>query len=109
MRILILKNGIWGCMEAKGYWKEITLKKVTPRWDLSWFVKWISSLFLITSMVMTSSFAYLYPMNLIVASVGTLGWFWVGMLWSDRSLIILNIIATLIYWQGIGLWYINSQ
>ena len=40
-------------------------KKVTPRYDLSWYIKWTGSIFLIVAMMMTS--ANIFPMNLYVA------------------------------------------
>ena len=43
-------------------------KKVTPRYDLSWYIKWTGSLFLIVAMMMTS--ANVFPLNLYVALVG---------------------------------------
>ena len=30
-------------------------KKVTPKYDLSWYVKWFSSLIILTGMVLTSA------------------------------------------------------
>ena len=89
-------------------WKKYTIEKVTPRFDRTWYIKWIASLLILIATA-ARSVGTVPHIDLWFGLFGTLGWFWVGMLWSDRSLIILNIIATLIYWQGIGLWYINSQ
>ena len=38
------------------------IKKITPRYDLSWYIKWTGSLFLIVAMMMTS--ANVFPLNL---------------------------------------------
>src|SRR6056300_2078004 len=74
-------------------------KKVTPRYDLSWYIKWASSLLLIVAMVMTST--NIYPWNLYPAIVGMVGWLIVGLLWHDRALIVLNAISMAIYAMGI--------
>ena len=53
-------------------------KKVTPRGDLSWYIKWASSITLIIAMLFTS--ANMFPINLYVANLGFIGWLIVGML-----------------------------
>ena len=74
-------------------------KKVTPKGDLSWYIKWISSLILLTGMVLTS--LDITPYNLYLHLTGVIGWFIVGMLWHDRSLIVLNAVAAAIFTLGI--------
>ena len=74
-------------------------KKVTPRYDLSWYIKWASSIILIVAMLFTS--ANMFPMNLYIANLGFVGWLIVGMLWHDRSLIVLNAVSLAIYSLGI--------
>jgi len=74
-------------------------KKVTPRGDLSWYIKWASSITLIFAMLFTS--ANMFPINLYIANIGFVGWLIVGMLWHDRSLIVLNAVSLAIYSLGI--------
>jgi len=74
-------------------------KKVTPRGDLSWYIKWASSITLIFAMLFTS--ANMFPVNLYIANIGFIGWLIVGMLWHDRSLIVLNAVSLAIYSLGI--------
>ena len=74
-------------------------KKITPKGDLSWYIKWIGSMFLIVAMMMTS--ANIFPMNLYVALVGMVAWLVVGILWHDRALIVLNAVSVAIYGVGI--------
>ena len=39
----------------------------------------------------------LFPLaDLILSFTGCLGWLWVGLLWRDRALIILNSVAVVI-------------
>jgi len=74
-------------------------KKITPKGDLSWYIKWTGSVFLIVAMMMTS--VNIFPLNLYVALVGMTGWLIVGILWHDRALIVLNAVSVSIYGLGI--------
>ena len=78
-------------------------KKVTPRHDLSWYIKWFSSITLIIAMMFTA--VELFPLNLFIANVGFIGWFVVGMLWHDRALVFINGIAVFIFATGIARFY----
>ena len=78
-------------------------KKVTPRGDLSWYIKWVSSFVIIIAMLFTS--ANMFPINLWIANIGFIGWTIVGMLWHDRALIVLNSISLAIYTLGIFNFY----
>ena len=74
-------------------------KKITPRGDLSWYIKWFSSVTLIIAMMFTA--VEMFPLNLFIANIGFIGWLCVGMLWHDRALIVLNAISVAIYLTGI--------
>ena len=77
------------------------IESVTPKGDLSWYIKWVASLFIIGGMMMTSLDVSLFPINLFFHLIGVTGWFVVGMLWHDRSLIVVNGIAMTIFMMGI--------
>ena len=81
-------------------------KKVTPKGDLSWYIKWISSVFIIIGMALTS--ANIFPMNIIIHGIGVTGWLVVGMLWHDRALIFLNAVAIFVYATGLLNHYYGS-
>ena len=74
-------------------------KKVTPKGDMSWYIKWVSSLFILIAMAMTS--ADIFPQNLMFHLLGVSGWLVVGMLWHDRALIFLNGVAIFMFSSGI--------
>ena len=74
-------------------------KKVTPKGDLSWYLKWASSVFIIIAMALTS--ANLYPINIVFHLIGVTGWLVVGMLWHDRALIFLNGVAIFVFASGL--------
>jgi len=81
-------------------------KKITPKGDLSWYIKWVSSVFIIMGMALTS--ANIFPMNIIVHGIGVTGWLIVGMLWHDRALIFLNAVAIFVYATGLLNHYYGS-
>ena len=78
-------------------------KKVTPKGDLSWYVKWTASLLILLAVVYRSIGLHEYDMWFSI--FGTAGWFWVGMLWHDRALIFINGIAVFIFASGIARFY----
>ena len=81
-------------------------KKITPKGDLSWYIKWVSSIFIIIGMALTS--ANLFPINIIIHGIGVTGWLVVGMLWHDRALIFLNAVAIFVYVTGLLNHYYGS-
>lgn len=83
------------------------IKKITPRGDLSWYIKWFSSFIILTGMVLTS--ANVMPYNLFFHLVGVIGWGIVGMLWHDRALIFINGVATFIFLSGIIGYYFGGN
>jgi len=83
-------------------------KSATPKQDLSWYVKWISSVFVLTAVMMRSAtadspemIANLRLADQILSLIGCLGWTWVGMLWKDRALIVLNAIIVFALASGL--------
>ncbi len=78
-------------------------KKITPKGDLSWYVKWISSVLIIIAMALTS--ANIYPTNIWFHMIGVTGWLVVGMLWHDRALIFLNGVAIFVFASGLLNYY----
>ena len=71
-------------------------KKITPKGDLSWYVKWVSVMFILIA-TSARSVGTIPHIDLWFGLIGTVGWLWVGMLWHDRALIFLNaVLVTLI-------------
>jgi len=72
-------------------------KKITPKGDLSWYIKWVS---VVLILVATSARATgtIPDIDLWFGLFGTIGWLTVGYLWHDRALILLNgVLVTLIF------------
>jgi len=72
----------------------------TPKQDVSWYIKWFASIVLLIAMsVRASQFS---PMlDIILSLIGVTGWFFVGLLWHDRSLIVLNGASAVILLTGL--------
>ena len=71
-------------------------KKVTPKYDLSWYVKWLSSVLILTAVCFRAAGGF-HMFDLYFSFAGTIGWLWVGILWHDRALFMLNgALATLL-------------
>jgi len=81
-------------------------KKITPKGDLSWYIKWVSSIFIIVGMALTS--ANIFPLNIYIHGIGVTGWLIVGMLWHDRALVFLNGVAIFVYATGLLNHYYGS-
>ena len=67
-------------------------KSATPKGDISWYIKWISSSIIICAMSLRG-IEGMQRYDLILSILGVAGWLWVGMLWKDRALIILNAVG----------------
>ena len=64
-------------------------------------IKWISSLLIIVSMILTAS--NIYPANIIIALPATLGWIYLSYyVFKDMSLTLMNSVALTIYMLGIA-------
>ena len=50
----------------------------------------------------------LYPYNLFITIIGEVGWFIVALIWNDRALIVVTVIATFVYTSGIISWLIKG-
>jgi hypothetical protein len=79
-------------------------KKITPKGDLSWYVKWLSVLLILIATTARAS-GTMPHIDLWFVLVGTMGWFWVGMLWHDRSLIVLNAVLVTLIGMGLMKFY----
>ena len=62
-------------------------------------VKWISSIIIIISMILTS--ANIYPLNIFLALPATIGWIYVSFQWKDKAMISMNFVALTIYILGV--------
>lgn len=78
----------------------MTVNKVTPCGDLSWYIKWIASAFILAA-IMIRAADYSHFLDLALGFVGMSLWGVVGFMWHDRSLIILNGISAALLAVGL--------
>lgn len=64
-------------------------KSATPKFDLSWYVKWIASSSILMGMSIRGVDGFEF-WDLLFSIIGVGGWLWVGLLWKDRALVMLN-------------------
>ena len=67
-------------------------KSKTPKYDFSWYLKWIASIFILIAMSMRGLEEYLY-WDMMFSMIGLILWLWVSFLWRDRALILLNAVG----------------
>tara|TARA_A100001011_G_scaffold47821_1_gene45255 strand:+ start:217 stop:513 length:297 start_codon:yes stop_codon:yes gene_type:complete len=75
-------------------------KSATPKGDMSWYVKWISSSIIICAMSIRGMEGLQF-IDLILSIIGVAGWLWVGLIWKDRALIILNAVGLFLLFKNI--------
>ena len=79
--------------------------KVTPLHDLTWYVKWVSTLLVIVAVVCRSLELHLY--DLVFSLLGVIGWTFVGLRWHDRALTLLNTVLGVLLILGIGKYFVQ--
>ena len=75
-------------------------ESVTPKYTLDWYVKWVSSVFILISIAFRAANGY-ELWDLGFGTVGVIGWLWVSILWRDRALILLNGVSLMMLVIGI--------
>jgi hypothetical protein len=61
--------------------------------NFDWYLKWVASIFVMSSLIMRSAGAEYRLYDLILGTVGVLLWTWVSIIWRDRALIMLNAVS----------------
>jgi len=65
--------------------------KAVPVEQLAFVIKWVASIFQIIGYGATAFGAT--PWNIYFFLVGLLGWFLVGVLWKDRAIMLIHVVA----------------
>ena len=81
------------------------LNKQTPTHTIDWYVKWVASVIIIISVILTSN--NIYPLNLFFYAAGLSGWFIVALLWNDRALLIINTVSLALLLNGLVSYYVK--
>ena len=81
------------------------LNKQTPTHTIDWYIKWVASIIIIISVILTSN--NIYPLNLFFYSAGLSGWFIVALLWNDRALLEVNAVSLALLLNGLISYYVK--
>lgn len=84
------------------------IKRVTPKGDLSWYIKWIASAFLLSAVMCRSIEEVPKVYDVILSFAGTSGWAIVGFLWHDRAILSLNAVLTFILGTSILRYFVGG-
>ena len=71
-------------------------KSATPKQVVSWYIKWIASVFILSSMSIRG-IEGLQMYDLVLSLIGVTGWMIVGILWRDRALMLLNGVGIALF------------
>lgn len=74
--------------------------KVTPYRDLSWYIKWIGTVFILAAISVRASM-WSSELDLIFSLTGAILWLVVGLMWHDRAIIVINAVATVLLSVGL--------
>ena len=82
-------------------------KSVTPKGDITWYVKWISSIIVLGAIaIRASGVAELQWLDILLSLIGAVGWLFVSVKWNDRALILLNSVITVMLSIGLlRVWF----
>jgi len=76
-------------------------KSATPKYTIDWYIKWVSSFFILTSIALRAAEADYKLYDLSFGIIGIFGWTVVSFMWRDRALIMLNVVSLLMLIVGL--------
>lgn len=80
----------------------IQIDSVTPKYDITWYVKWAASIIVLIGItIRASGVSQLQWLDIVCSWIGAVGWFYVGFKWNDRALMVLNAVIGIILFAGI--------
>jgi hypothetical protein len=84
------------------------INSVTPKYDITWYVKWTASIITLVGITIRASGLIQYQwIDLICSWIGAAGWFFVGFKWNDRALMILNGVIGVVLFAGILRYFLS--
>jgi len=84
-------------------------KSVTPKGDITWYVKWFSSIIVLCAIVIRASgITELQWLDMLFSMMGAVGWLFVAFKWNDRALILLNSVITTMLAIGLLRYWLSG-
>lgn len=82
-------------------------KSVTPKGDITWYVKWFSSIIVLMAIAIRSSgVVELQWLDILFSLIGACGWLFVSLRWNDRALILLHSVVSFMLTLGLlKVWF----
>ncbi len=80
--------------------KEVVKKFKTPKLTKDWYIKWASSIIILLAMSLRSTGEFPFA-DMCLSFVGCLGWVSIGVMWKDKAILVLNVVACFILLTGI--------
>ena len=77
---------------------------VTPKYDITWYVKWAVSIILLFGVAIGPRGAGLTGyewVDVVCSWIGAVGWWWVGYKWNDRAMQLVNGVFTFVLTIGL--------
>mgnify|MGYP003133910848 FL=1 len=74
------------------------IKKVIK--NIDWYLKWIASIILILGICFRSTQQF-PALDLMLSFAGCFLWTIVSLMWKDRAMIVLNVVATFVLAMGV--------
>ena len=85
-------------------------KSATPKGDLSWYIKWVSSVFTLCAVTIRSAgVPELIWVDMLLSWVGCVGWCVVGFLWKDRAILLLNGVLSVLLFSCLLRYYFAAE
>ena len=82
-------------------------KSVTPKGDITWYVKWFSSIIVLLAIIIRAAgLTELFWLDMFFSMIGAMGWLFVGIKWNDRALVLLNSVITTMLAVGLLRYWI---
>tara|TARA_B100000519_G_C14249864_1_gene441856 strand:- start:2676 stop:2999 length:324 start_codon:yes stop_codon:yes gene_type:complete len=79
-------------------------KSATPKYTLDWYVKWVSSILILIALTIRAA-DYPREWDMWFGFFGMIGWTWVGYLWNDRAILVLNAVSLALLAVGLLNFY----
>jgi hypothetical protein len=72
----------------------------TPKLTKDWYIKWAASAIILFAMALRSTGEFPFA-DMVLSLIGCAGWISIGIMWKDKAILVLNVVACFILLTGI--------